>query len=462
MIQTLFGSLEEEKKTGFFDRMKQAVTRTRENLAERIEEVVSFGKEIDGNTLDDLEATLIAADLGNTTTQEVLGKIPMARSTYGLGFSLLNLFIGLPSVLVAAAILRWSARAAFAMGSALICLGALWLSLFASKPWHYLAAYGCVIGTGISFSTIVPVTTVAARWFRRYRGRAMAIALSASGLAGFVGAPLINRILAANGGNWRQAWLVVAGIVVVSGATAGLFVRERPEDLDQTVDGGRQEVGGTSSAVADRFPGEQVWTPREVYRTRAYWLVFIGGIGCQFPYFFFVAHWLLHLRHVRVGAATAAWALGSLTLGGIGGRLIGGILMDKITARYAFMMGLGCYVVGSILAISVSANALPTVFAAAILYGVAFGWTFVCLNAITARYYGQTAYAKLNGMMLLLTGVACFPAGFIGGAVFDRFGEYTAAYVLNMTLAIVGIIALSFATAPERSSAGTLPVGVTR
>src|SRR5271166_4551643 len=75
MIQTLFGSLTEEKKTGFFDRMKQAVTRTRENLAERIEEVVSFGKEIDRNTLDDLEATLIAADLGNTTTQEVLGKL---------------------------------------------------------------------------------------------------------------------------------------------------------------------------------------------------------------------------------------------------------------------------------------------------------------------------------------------------------------------------------------------------
>ncbi len=72
MIQTLFGSLEEEKKTGFFDRMKQAVTRTRENLTERIEEVVSFGKEIDRNTLDDLEATLIGADLGSTTTREVL------------------------------------------------------------------------------------------------------------------------------------------------------------------------------------------------------------------------------------------------------------------------------------------------------------------------------------------------------------------------------------------------------
>ena len=77
MIQTLFGSLEQEKekKSGFFDRMKQAVTRTRENLAERIEEVVSFGKEIDASTLDDLEATLIGADLGNATTQEVLGKL---------------------------------------------------------------------------------------------------------------------------------------------------------------------------------------------------------------------------------------------------------------------------------------------------------------------------------------------------------------------------------------------------
>lgn len=75
MIQTLFGSLEEEKKTGLLERMKQAVTRTRENLAERIDAVVSIGKEIDRNTLDDLEATLLSADLGTTTTQQVLSKL---------------------------------------------------------------------------------------------------------------------------------------------------------------------------------------------------------------------------------------------------------------------------------------------------------------------------------------------------------------------------------------------------
>ena len=73
MIQTLFGSTEE--KPGFFERMKEAVTRTRENLSERIEEVVSFGKEIDRSTLDDLEGTLVGADLGTTTTHEVLQKL---------------------------------------------------------------------------------------------------------------------------------------------------------------------------------------------------------------------------------------------------------------------------------------------------------------------------------------------------------------------------------------------------
>lgn len=64
-----------EPKLGLFERMKQAVTRTRENLSERIEQIVSIGKAIDKDTLDDLEASLIAADLGVTTTHEILENI---------------------------------------------------------------------------------------------------------------------------------------------------------------------------------------------------------------------------------------------------------------------------------------------------------------------------------------------------------------------------------------------------
>src|SRR5216683_3439330 len=79
MAISLFGSKKKEEeqtnKPGFLERMKQAVTRTRESLSERIESIVSFGKQIDRETLDDLEATLIAADLGTATTHEVLEKL---------------------------------------------------------------------------------------------------------------------------------------------------------------------------------------------------------------------------------------------------------------------------------------------------------------------------------------------------------------------------------------------------
>ncbi len=72
MIQTLFGSLNEPEKKSLFDRMKQAVSRTRETLEERIEGVIALTREVDENTLDELELTLIASDLGVTTTGEIL------------------------------------------------------------------------------------------------------------------------------------------------------------------------------------------------------------------------------------------------------------------------------------------------------------------------------------------------------------------------------------------------------
>jgi fused signal recognition particle receptor len=71
MIQTLFGA----KLPKFLEKMKQAVTRTRESLSERIDEVMAFTKEIDRSTLDDLEGILIGADMGTRTTQEILGKL---------------------------------------------------------------------------------------------------------------------------------------------------------------------------------------------------------------------------------------------------------------------------------------------------------------------------------------------------------------------------------------------------
>ena len=387
---------------------------------------------------------------GTVINTYMLKEIGMQRSTYGMGFTLLNLFVGLPSMLVAASILRWGVRRTFGIGSTLIFAGALWLALFTTRPWQYLLGFGVLAGTGISFGTIVPAATAVTRWFKRYRGRAMAIPLSASGFAGFIIAPLLNKILSANGGNWRQAWEIVAGVAILSAMMAFLFVKERPEDLGQRVDGDAAAAASLVSAQgADALVSKYPWTPEQAFATPAYWLIVFGGIACQFPFFFFTAHWILHLRGAGVSPANAAWAMGLFSIGAVAGRLIGGGLMDWLSARAAFMTGFGCYLLGSEMAIRVSPNQMWIAYAAAILYGTGFGWTFICMNTANAHFFGPQAFPKLNGMTMLLTAVSCSWAGGIGGRLFDVYGNYRLAFHINMLLAAAGIVALFFATMPR-------------
>jgi fused signal recognition particle receptor len=72
MIQTLFGSLDEPEKKNIFGRMKEPVTRTRETLADRIEDIVALTHEVDEANLEELEMSLLASDLGLGTATEVI------------------------------------------------------------------------------------------------------------------------------------------------------------------------------------------------------------------------------------------------------------------------------------------------------------------------------------------------------------------------------------------------------
>lgn len=392
---------------------------------------------------------------GAVINSYMMKEITMDRATYGMGFTLLNFFVGVPSLLVAAAIGRWGIRVTYGIGSGLIFIGALWMAFVASQPWHYLVGFGVLVGSGIGCGTIVCLSTAVTRWFKRYRGRAMALAMTASGFAGFIGAPLMNKVLAGNGGDWRQAWLIVAGISVVAGIAAYAFVKERPEDLGQMVDGGPEVTTSNQTAASSALSTKYAWTPAEAYKTKSFWMVVIGSLACQFPFFFFTAHWIPHLRGAGINPADAAMAMGLFTMGGIGGRLIGGWLMDKLHARYAFMIGVCCYFVGSFLAISVNANALMSAFIAAILYGAGFGWTFVCLNTMVGNFYGPASFPKINGTVLLLSAIFCSPAGIVGGKIFDAFKSYTPAFQLNVAICIVGIIAMIFATMPQPKNASS-------
>ena len=63
---------EEPPKQGFFDRMKQAVSRTRESLSSKIEGIVALTRTVDESSLEDLESALLTSDLGVQTTTRIL------------------------------------------------------------------------------------------------------------------------------------------------------------------------------------------------------------------------------------------------------------------------------------------------------------------------------------------------------------------------------------------------------
>ena len=386
---------------------------------------------------------------GSVINGYMIRQIPMSRSTLGLGFTLINLAVGLAAVVVAAHIVKFGVRITFVAGSAMICAGSLFLAIVCSRPWHYLFAFGIVNGVGISFATIVTAATTATRWFRRYRGRAIGIALSGSGFSGFVVTWFLDKMLRTAGGNWRTGWYIVAAAVIIAGIIAAIFVRESPESMGQSMDG--IAVREHTPSRADSLATKHLWSTSHAFRTPAFWLIAIAGITSTYPTFFFVAHAILHMRGTGISSAQAAFAMGVFTIATLVGRWLGGLLMDFMSARLAYALGLSLLILGCYYALAIREGALMPAYLAAALYGSSHGWTFSCTGTMTGHYYGPIIFPKLYGTMMLFISACASPAGYVGGKMFDRYGNYKAAIILNGMLAVVGIAAILFATMPTPS-----------
>ncbi len=72
------------RRGGFFERMRQAVTRTRESLSTSIASVVALTREVDEASLDDLEFALLASDIGASTTDEIIGRLRERALRHGI------------------------------------------------------------------------------------------------------------------------------------------------------------------------------------------------------------------------------------------------------------------------------------------------------------------------------------------------------------------------------------------
>lgn len=77
MFKSLFGDSPDTGNTGasLLDRLKIGIQKTRAGLVEKVEDLVQGKKQIDADLLEELEYTLIGADIGVRTATEVLERI---------------------------------------------------------------------------------------------------------------------------------------------------------------------------------------------------------------------------------------------------------------------------------------------------------------------------------------------------------------------------------------------------
>jgi sugar phosphate permease len=304
------------------------------------------------------------------------------------------------------------------------------------------------MGTGIAFGSVIPLATTVSRWFTRMRGKAMAIALTASSVAGLVFAPSINFIIETLGLTWRQAWLCVAAIMVIPIVIALLFIREYPADIGQEPDGGMDEAK-TAEPNNDALRTTYEWTPKEAYKTASFWFIVIATCVTQYPFVFFTTQWIRAMRSFDFSPARAAFGVSVFTIMSLPSRLIAGVLLDKIRPKFVFMMGFACTIIAYIISLFVSASSLAAAYTTAAFAALGFGLSYISYQTVTAQFFGIKAYPKLSGIVLMIAAIFTAPASLIASSLFGKFGSFTPAFILNVVIAVVGFVFVLFLKMPK-------------
>ena len=147
---------------------------------------------------------------------------------------------------------RLGVRTTIVIGSAMIVAGAGAMATVVDSALGTYLAFGLLVGGGVCTGGALPCQTGLARWFLRRRAMALSIMYSAGAIGGAVAAKLLENLIIRTG-DWRDAWWVIAGCAAFAGVLALLFVREKPEDMGQSVDGVVERRGGIGRECG---PGE--------------------------------------------------------------------------------------------------------------------------------------------------------------------------------------------------------------
>jgi MFS family permease len=265
-----------------------------------------------------------------------------------------------------------------------VLLGAgLILSGRTEALWQFYVTFGVMVGFGVS-CFYVPLTVTVIRWFDHRRGLAASIVSSGNGLGTLALAPLTRWLI--NNYDWRTAFLILGEIALVVVIPAALLLRPAP---------------GAALPSAQAAPGPAL-TARKLWTFWPFWAIALTHFACCAAHSGPIFHMVSHAIDLGVPALAAAGALGISGLTSIIGRVGTGLVADRVGAKRTLIVGLILQAMAIFL--YVFAREAGTLYALAMVFGVAYGSVMPLYAVVTREYFGDRAWAPLAAFSYLLPG----------------------------------------------------------
>jgi len=335
---------------------------------------------------------------------------------------------------------RIGARPVVLLGTVLLGAGLL-LGSQARELIVFQFAYGGLVGAagGAYFAPIISTTL---GWFDKNRSLAVSLVSIGGGIAPMVITPFASYLIETNG--WRSAMLSIAIGALIVIVLAALLIRRAP-----TV----TEAAPTPSATAQPKQGSMGWsalrTPQFIVLASVFFLCCAAHSG---PIFHTVSYAMI----CGASALAAASIYSVEGLAGLFGRLIFGVLADRLGVRRVIVAGLVLQAVGIYTYIYVSE--LPQFYALAAVLGLAYGGVMPLYSVLARDYFSPRVMGTVLGGMVMTSsiGMAFGPVG--GGWLYDTFGTYHWLYIASAGIGIAAAaLALAFPAKKKDVDGDQLP-----
>ena len=381
-------------------------------------------------------------------TPDIQKDLGLTRAQTGTVFGIFAFVITSVGPLAGTAIARWGIRNTMVAGHLLSALG-FWLTYQATGFASCLIFFSFMVGAGIGIGSMVPCQAIATEWFQKYRGRAIAVVLSAGGVIG-AAVTWFDRIVVEQY-SYQQGWLLFVFLELALIAVTLIFIRNSPSDIGQFPDGMLPYLDNSDVRIAEKCksPG---WTFNSTIRTRQFVMLLICNVAISVPWSVTVGHGRLHLEDSGLTIPIATGVLSVMVFMSVPGRLCGGIgdliKPEKVLACSLILEGAGIY---SFL----FASNTVVAYSSSIAIALGFGASYISLSVVIANFFGKDRFAKTVGLIYLGSGLFNAPAAGIAGKFYDYLNSYFIPFAAIGTFAvIVGLLTLRLQppTPPETLS----------